>query len=97
MERIQYNMIQEKSCGAIVCRRHHGNLEILLIKHINSGHWSFPKGHVEEGESETETAAREVRELWAQILQTVNQNSLLYGDRTSPHDDVMARLLKGKG
>ena len=55
-------MILEKSCGAIVYRRYHGNLEILLIKHVNSGHWSFPKGHVEEGETEVETALREVKE-----------------------------------
>ncbi len=55
-------MTYEKSCGAIVYRRHHGNIEILLIKHVNSGHWSFPKGHVEEGETETETAIREIRE-----------------------------------
>ncbi len=40
-------MLHEKSCGAIVYRKSHGNTEILLIKHINSGHWSFPKGHVE--------------------------------------------------
>ena len=55
-------MMYEKSCGAVVYRRHHGNLEILLIKHIHSGHWSFPKGHTEEGESETETATREIKE-----------------------------------
>lgn len=55
-------MTHEKSCGAIVYRRYHGNIEILLIKHINSGHWSFPKGHVEEGETEVETAQREIKE-----------------------------------
>lgn len=55
-------MTYEKSCGAIVYRKHHGNTEILLIKHINSGHWSFPKGHVEQGESEVETAQREIKE-----------------------------------
>lgn len=55
-------MTYEKSCGAIVYRKHHGNLEILLIKHINSGHWSFPKGHVEDGETEVETAHREIKE-----------------------------------
>lgn len=55
-------MIYEKSCGAIVHRRFHGNIQILLIKHINSGHWSFPKGHVEENETETETAKREIKE-----------------------------------
>ena len=55
-------MLHEKSCGAIVYRRFHGNIEILLIKHINSGHWSFPKGHVEPDETETETAKREIKE-----------------------------------
>ena len=55
-------MLHEKSCGAIVYRKFHGNTEILLIKHINSGHWSFPKGHVEKGETEVETAHREILE-----------------------------------
>ncbi len=55
-------MVNEKSCGAIVYRKFHGNTEILLIKHINSGHWSFPKGHVENGETEVETALREIKE-----------------------------------
>ncbi len=55
-------MRHEKSCGAIVYRRFHGNIEILLIRHINSGHWSFPKGHVEGDETELETAKREIKE-----------------------------------
>ncbi|MDE6730950.1 MAG: NUDIX domain-containing protein [Oscillospiraceae bacterium] len=55
-------MRYEKSCGAIVYRRFHGNIEILLVRHINSGHWSFPKGHVESGETEIETAIREIKE-----------------------------------
>ena len=55
-------MTYEKSCGAIVYRKYHGNTEILLIKHINSGHWSFPKGHVENDETEPETAIREIKE-----------------------------------
>ena len=55
-------MLHEKSCGAIVYRKYHGNTEILLIKHINSGHWSFPKGHVEGDETEVETAKREILE-----------------------------------
>ena len=55
-------MEQEKSCGAVIFRKHHGNTELLLIKHTNGGHWSFPKGHVEPGETEAETARREVRE-----------------------------------
>lgn len=52
----------ERSCGAVVYRKSHGNTEILLIKHLRSGCWSFPKGHMEEGETETETAIREIKE-----------------------------------
>lgn len=55
-------MQYEKSCGAIVFRKYHGNTELLLIRHANGGYWSFPKGHVEEGETEIETATREVKE-----------------------------------
>lgn len=51
-------MQKEKSCGAIVYNK---NKEVLIVKH-NAGHWDFPKGHVEENETEIETAIREVKE-----------------------------------
>jgi 8-oxo-dGTP pyrophosphatase MutT (NUDIX family) len=35
---------------------------ILMIRHKHGGHRSFPKGHVEEGETEHQTAIREVEE-----------------------------------
>ena len=54
-------MRKEKSCGALVVRSGAEEPEILLIKH-NGGHWAFPKGHVENGETEPETALREVQE-----------------------------------
>ena len=37
-------------------------IEILLIRHKNGGHWAFPKGHVEKKETEEDTALREIRE-----------------------------------
>ena len=55
-------MLFEKSCGGVVYRKHHGNIEVLLVKHINSGHWSFPKGHVEGEATEEQTARREIKE-----------------------------------
>ena len=55
-------MNSEKSCGAIVNRKFHGNTEILLIRHIKSGYWSFPKGHVEGDETEEQAALREILE-----------------------------------
>lgn len=51
----------EKSVGAVIFREENGIKKYLLL-HYESGHWDFPKGHVEEGESETETLDREVRE-----------------------------------
>lgn len=51
-------MKKEKSCGCIVFDEFN---HVLLVK-MNAGHWSFPKGHVEEGETEEETALRETLE-----------------------------------
>lgn len=39
-----------------------GKLYILMIRHKAGGHRSFPKGHMEKGETETDTAEREVME-----------------------------------
>lgn len=61
-ERTELTLNYEKSCGAIVYRKSHGNTEILLIRHVRSGYWSFPKGHAEPGETEEETARREIKE-----------------------------------
>ncbi|MBE6660723.1 MAG: NUDIX domain-containing protein [Ruminococcaceae bacterium] len=57
-------MTFEKSCGALVIRHdaQTGNDYILMIRHRPGGYRSFPKGHVEPGETERETAMREVME-----------------------------------
>ncbi len=55
-------MQYEKSCGAICFLIRDDQLKILLICHVHGRHWSFPKGHVEEGETEEQTAHREVFE-----------------------------------
>jgi len=54
-------MEKEKSAGAIIFRREGGNIYYLLL-HYGAGHWDFPKGHVEKGEKEKETVAREIKE-----------------------------------
>ncbi|MCF7889973.1 NUDIX domain-containing protein [Candidatus Bipolaricaulota bacterium] len=54
---------KEVSAGIITSRRDpEGYRDYLLLKHANGGHWSFPKGHVEEGEEPKETALRELGE-----------------------------------
>ena len=53
--------MKEKSCGAIVYKKENNNLKFLLV-HQHNGHYSFPKGHVEEKETEIDTALREIKE-----------------------------------
>ena len=52
----------EKSCGTIAYTIKNGAIYYLLIRTENSEDYGFPKGHVEEGESEEETALRETWE-----------------------------------
>lgn len=54
-------MKYEKSCGAVVFKRVDSNIKFLIIQSID-GTWGFPKGHMELGESEIETALREIKE-----------------------------------
>lgn len=55
-------MKKEKSCGVICFKKENNALEVLIIKHRFGGHFSFPKGHVEAGETEEQTALRELYE-----------------------------------
>ena len=51
----------EKSCGGVVFTRKGETILYLIIRHLG-GHCGFPKGHMEPGELEQETAIREIRE-----------------------------------
>ena len=54
--------LYEKSCGAVIYRKIGIKTEYLLIKNKRSENWGFPKGHIEDGETEQDTALREVLE-----------------------------------
>lgn len=54
-------MIREKSCGAVIYTTVDGVRE-YLVEQMLGGHYGLPKGHVEPGETEAETAIREIRE-----------------------------------
>lgn len=56
------NCLYECSCGAIVYRIINNEIRYLLIKNKRSLNWGFPKGHMERGEDEHQTAYREVLE-----------------------------------
>lgn len=57
---IKKYFIWRKTAGAVIFHRGHQGIEYLILKHKN--YWNFPKGGVEKGETETETAKREIRE-----------------------------------
>ncbi|MDZ4384915.1 MAG: NUDIX domain-containing protein, partial [Candidatus Moranbacteria bacterium] len=52
----------EKSVGAVVFRKKETGGKEFLLLHYPSGHWDFPKGHIESGETEEGTLRREVEE-----------------------------------
>ena len=54
-------MKMEKSCGGVVFTRHGDEIRYVIIRH-RAGHCGFPKGHMEPGETEQQTALREIRE-----------------------------------
>ena len=53
------NFKYENSCGAIVFNN---KIKKFLIVKMFNGNWGFPKGHIEEYETQVETAKREVFE-----------------------------------
>lgn len=58
---VTYDSLLRRSCGIIPWRREEGVLRYLLVLQ-NNRCWSFPKGHMERGEREEQTALRELRE-----------------------------------
>lgn len=51
-----------KSCGVLPWRENDGQKEFLIVFEQFSQCWSLPKGHMEAGETEADTALRELRE-----------------------------------
>jgi len=65
---------KDKSVGVIpVYYNIAGQRQFLLVLH-NLGHWSWPKGHPEPGESELETAKRELFEETGIRLAEIDQS-----------------------
>ena len=75
-------MKKEKSCGAII---YNNENKVLIVKH-NAGHWDFPKGHMEKGEDEYQTAIREVKEETSVDIELYKNNR--YTINYSPKEDV---------
>ena len=53
----------DRSCGVVLFN----SSKVLLLRHSSvssrgGGHWDFPKGHIDDGETEIQTALRELEE-----------------------------------
>ncbi|MBW3002474.1 NUDIX domain-containing protein [Candidatus Woesearchaeota archaeon] len=84
-------MIKSKCCGSIIIREG----KYLLVKHGDGGHWDFPKGHTEQGESEEETALREIYEetgLKVEIIPGFKE-SINYIDEINKEDKTVVFFL----
>lgn len=55
-------MKKEKSCGAVIFRKHQDKYQYVLIQQKFTLEFGFPKGHIETNETEVMTAIREVKE-----------------------------------
>lgn len=55
-------MYDEVSAGAVLILNDPDSPKDFLILNYSYGHWDFPKGNIEKGETEIETVFREVSE-----------------------------------
>ena len=76
----------EKSCGAVVFTREGDTVKYVIIR-SPEGFYGYPKGHMEAGETEEQTALREIKE------ETGLSVTLLPGFRT---EDSHALVREGR-
>lgn len=80
-----------KACGAIIFRKENGVLKFLVVQEKSGGHWGFPKGHVDQGETEQETAAREIYEETGLKVKFLDgfQSTVQYSPKRNTIKDVV--------
>lgn len=88
----------EKSCGVVPYRMYDGQVQYLLLMQHN-GTWSFPKGHTEPGETELETALRELQEETGLSAELIPQSraSLVYPLSELIHKELVLYLGEVRG
>jgi 8-oxo-dGTP pyrophosphatase MutT (NUDIX family) len=57
-----FPVVWEVSVGSVLCRKASNGTREYLILQYPSGHFDFPKGHMEAGETEEDTLRRETAE-----------------------------------
>lgn len=89
-------MKNEKSCGSVIFREVNKEIEFLVISHRGDRHWCFPKGHVEKGENEEETALREILEETGLTVELIEgfRESINYNPKQNVSKEVIFFLAK---
>ena len=90
-------MNYEKSCGAIIYKIAKKEIYFLLVQ-MNRGHWSFPKGHMNQSETEEQTSIREIKEetnLKVNIVEGFRE-TITYLSDTNTMKEVIYFLAKPK-
>ena len=88
-------MKYEKSCGIIPIYIENDEIKVVLIKQ-NNGVIGFPKGHVEKGETEKETAIRETKEETGLDIKIISDKRYTqsYIVKENVHKDVVFFIAK---
>jgi 8-oxo-dGTP pyrophosphatase MutT (NUDIX family) len=87
----------EISVGAVIYKEHKGVREYLILKYP-SGHYDFPKGHVETGETEEETLRREVVEETGIVdLEVLGKRGTIEYYYIAKGNELRKRKKQGKG
>jgi len=69
-------MMVEKSFGIIPVHHFGDEIQVFIVKH-QKGHWGFPKGHADDGESSFATAKRELKEETGLIAKDPSYSEVL--------------------
>lgn len=96
-------MKKQTSYGIVPLRIHRAHWQIFLIQH-HAGHWAFPKGHADPGETPRQAAERELNEETGLTLQRfLSPDPLVehyfftfHGERISKTVQYFLALVEGK-
>ena len=88
LDNIRIVCLYEKSCGAVVYTKDGGDIKFLLVRGTTN-RVGFPKGHIERGETEFETALRE-------IYEETSLNVILKSDFKEEYEYAISGFIKKK-